>query len=328
MHTRRLGSFTVSAIGLGCMSMSQGYGKPDRAESERALKRALDIGYTFLDTASAYGEGHNESLIGEVLGARRKEFVLASKCGIYHGSATGMQIDCSPARIKQTCADSLRRLKTDCIDLYYLHRLDKQVPIEDSVGAMAELVREGKIRAIGLSEMSARTIRRAHAVHPITALQSEYSLCTRVPEGKILDTCRELGITFVAFSPLGRSLLSGVVGKTTTYDADDFRPTFPRFLGDNLTHNLGVLAEFAELARANRCTMSQLALAWVLAQHDRDIIPIPGTKHTTFVEENAAAAELRINDADLRRAGELINEQTIRGERYNPTRAGTIDTDD
>ena len=305
MKTRKLGPFQVSAIGLGCMSMSQAYGTPDLRESERALKRALEAGYTFFDTASAYGAGHNEELIGRVLGAERDKFVLASKCGIVAGDGGVRGVDCRPETIKKTCEDSLRRLKTDVIDLYYLHRLDFNVPIEDSVGAMAELVQEGKIRT--------------DAVHPITAMQSEYSLWTRNPEQRVLAACRELGVAFVPFSPLGRAFLAGTVRDVERDLEDgDLRRGMPRFLGGDFEHNLSLLDEFEAIASNNDCTMAQLALAWVLSREDGTLIPIPGTKHVKYVEENAAAVDLAISTADLERAGALINADTVRGDRYAP----------
>lgn len=323
MQTRRLGELEVSAIGLGCMSMSQAYGKADRAESERALHRALDVGITFLDTASIYGLGHNEKLIGEVLGGRRNEFVLASKCGIIVDDRGRRGVDCRPETVTRICHESLERLGTDSIDLYYLHRRDPNVPIEDSVGALAELVKAGKIRSIGLSEMSSTTIRRAHAVHPITAVQSEYSLWTRDPEFRVLDTCRELGIGFVPFSPLGRAFLTGKV-EPDALEEHDMRRNMPRFQGENFQKNCDLLVEFGAIAAANDCTMAQLSLAWLLDQGET-IVSIPGTKHTAYVEENAAAAELEIPAGDLRRAGEIINAHTVAGDRYAKSQMISLD---
>jgi len=326
MKTRQLGALRVSALGLGCMSMSQAYGKPDRAESERALHRALDLGYTFLDTASVYGMGHNETLIGEVLGQRRREFVLASKCGI--AAKDGRRVvDCSPANVRRTCEESLRRLNTDVIDLYYLHRRDFNVPIEDSVGALAEFVQAGKVRYIGLSECSSQTIRRAHREHPICAVQSEYSLWTRNPEYKVFDTCRELGIGFVPFSPLGRAFLSGRIRDMSELEEDDMRQTMPRFSGDNLAHNLGLVDQLEAIATRNGCTAAQLSLAWVLAQ-DENFVPIPGTKHVKYVEENAAAADLEIDPDDLLLAGEIFTSQGVRGDRYAESHMISLDPDD
>lgn len=325
MQTRQLGKLQVSALGLGCMSMSQSYGVADRAESERALHRALDIGYTFLDTASLYGLGHNETLIGEVLASRRQEFILASKCGIINKDGK-RAVDCTPTSIRKTCEDSLRRLQTDVIDLYYLHRRDFNVPIEESVGALADCVQQGKIRHIGLSECSSETIRRAHREHPVCAVQSEYSLWTRDPEYKVFDTCRELGIGFVPFSPLGRAFLAGVITDMSGLDADDMRQTMPRFDGENFQHNLGLLDELREIARAYDCTPAQLALAWVLAQ-DPDFVPIPGTKHVCYVEENAAAADLKIMPEDLQRAGDIFTNGEVRGERYAKSHMISLDPD-
>lgn len=326
MQTRQLGPLRVSALGLGCMSMSQSYGAADRSESERCLQRALDLGYTFLDTASLYGDGHNESLIGEVLAARRQEFILASKCGIINkdGKRT---VDCTPANIRRTLDASLRRLRTDVIDLYYLHRRDFNVPIEESVGALAEAVQAGKIRYIGLSECASETIRRAHREHPICAVQSEFSLWTRDPEHKVFDCCRDLGIGFVPFSPLGRAFLAGVIRDMSSLDADDMRQSMPRFQGDNFKHNLSLLNELEAIARSNNCTMAQLALAWVLAQ-DPDFVPIPGTKHTRYVEENAAAADLHIEPSHLQRAGEIFTESVIRGDRYAKSHMISLDPDE
>jgi aryl-alcohol dehydrogenase-like predicted oxidoreductase len=326
MQTRQLGELRVSALGLGCMSMSQSYGVADRAESERALHRALDIGYTFLDTASLYGLGHNETLIGEVLGARRQEFILASKCGIINKDGK-RAVDCTPESVRRTCDESLRRLQTDCIDLYYLHRRDFNVPIEESVGALADCVKAGKIRYIGLSECSSTTIRRAHREHPICAVQSEYSLWTRDPEYKVFDCCRELGIGFVPFSPLGRAFLAGVITDLSALDADDMRQTMPRFDGSNFTHNLSLLAELREIAHNNGCTLAQLALAWVLAQ-DPNFVPIPGTKHVCYVEENAAAVDVNIDPAQLERAGDIFKEGGVKGDRYAKSHMISLDPDE
>ena len=325
MLTRKLGPFDVSAIGLGCMSMSQAYGTPDLAESERVLHRALDVGYTFLDTASIYGVGHNEKLIGRVLRERRTSFVLASKCGIAVEPKTNARVaDGRSTSIKRTCEQSLANLQTDVIDLYYLHRRDRAVPIEESVGALAELVTEGKIRTIGLSEVSSTTLRRAHATHPITAVQSEYSLWTREPEHRMLGTCEELGVAFVPFSPLGRAFLCGTIRSPADLEENDLRREMPRFVGAAFQRNLALLDDFGALAQQNRCTMAQLALAWVLAQGET-LIPIPGTKHVAFVEENAGAADLAVSDEDLRRAGAVINADTVVGDRYAPAQRISLD---
>ncbi len=326
METRHLGKLEVSALGLGCMSMSQSYGTANREESERALHRALDIGYTFLDTASLYGLGHNETLIGEVLASRRHEFTLASKCGIVDRQGK-RAVDCTPANVKKTCEESLRRLKTEVIDLYYLHRRDFDVPIEESVGALADLVHAGKIRYIGLSECSSTTIRRAHSEHPICAVQSEYSLWSREPEHKVFACCEELGIGFVPFSPLGRAFLAGVISDMSTLGDDDMRQTMPRFIGDNFQQNLKQLGDLREVAASNSCTMAQLALAWVLAQ-DPNFVPIPGTKHVKYVEENARAAELSISEEDLVRVGEVFAGATVCGDRYAKAHMISLDPDE
>lgn len=326
MKTRQLGELQVSALGLGCMSMSQSYGEANRQESERTLQRALDLGYTFLDTASLYGLGHNEALLGEVLPARRNEFILASKCGIKDRNGKRV-IDCTPENIKKTCEDSLRRLNTDVIDLYYLHRRDFNVPIEESVGALADAVSAGKIRYIGLSECSSITIRKAHREHPVCAVQSEYSLWSREPENKVFDCCRELGIGFVPFSPLGRGFLSGAITDMSALGDDDMRQTMPRFLGDNFEKNIKQLADLREIAASNSCTLAQLALAWVLEQ-DPNFVPIPGTKHVKYVEENAQAAELTISARELTRVGEVFSGDSVCGERYAKSHMLSLDTDE
>jgi len=327
MHTRKLGQFEVSALGLGCMSMSQSYGKPDRAESERTLHRALDIGYTFLDSASLYGFGHNEKLLGEVLKHRRDEFVLSSKCGLFRDKVTGQRtLDARPEKIREICDESLKNLQTDIIDLYYLHRLDPKVPIEESFGAMADLINAGKVRAVGISEASSDTIRRAHKVCPLTAVQSEYSLWTRKPEAKVLITCKELGITFVAFSPMARGFLTGKLRDTSVLGEDDLRLTMPRFLGDNFTINLKLLNEYELIAEENSCTPAQLALAWLLSK-DETIIPIPGTKHVKYVEENAAAADIKLSANVIQHLDQLINDKTVQGERYNETFMKMMDSE-
>lgn len=314
MKTRTIGALEVSELGLGCMSMSQSYGTADRKESERALHKALDVGYTFLDTASLYGMGHNETLIGQVLKTRRNEFVLASKCGIIDrdGKRAG---DCRPENVKATCEASLKRLQTDVIDLYYLHRRDKNVPIEDSVGALSDLVKEGKIRHIGLSEVSSETIRKAHSVHPVCAVQSEYSLWTRDPEHKVFECCRELNIGFVPFSPLGRGFLSGVITNMQQLEHDDMRQTMPRFMDDNFTHNLSLVQKLGAVAERYECTIAQLAIAWVMAQ-DESFVAIPGTKHVRYVEENAAAANLQLSTDDQLLIAETVDARNIMGERY------------
>lgn len=325
MQTRQLGPFTVSALGLGCMSMSHAYGKPDKESSIATLHRALDLGYTLLDTAALYGFGHNESLLGEVVSSRRDEFVLASKCGLFKDKDGKRAVDGRPDTIKKTCEDSLRRLQTEVIDLYYLHRVDPKIPVEESIGALSDLVHEGKIKTIGLSEVSAQTLRRAHRVHPVAALQSEYSLWTRNPENQVLEACKELGVCFVAFSPLARGFLTGKVRDTSVLMESDLRLSMPRFQGDNFVENLKLLDAFADIAAANNCTMGQLALAWVLAQGN-SVIPIPGTQHPAYVEENAKAVEVDLSDRDLESLDCLINAKTVRGERYNEATLATMET--
>ena len=318
MHTREIGPFTVSALGLGCMSMSMGYGVADDATSERLLQESLDVGYTFLDTAAMYGMGHNESLIGRALKHRRDEYILASKCGIAKGTDGNIALDGRPEILKQTCEQSLQRLQTDVIDLYYLHRVDPKVPVEESVGALADLVAEGKIRTIGLSEVSTATLRRAHAIHPITAVQSEYSLWARTPERQILDACQDLGITFVPFSPLGRAFFTGCAKDVTELEEGDLRTTIarPRFEPDVFAVNQQLLKPYAEIAQSQGCSMAQLALAWILAKADNRLVPIPGTKHIEYMKENAAAGDIRLDQSVVDGLDHLINEDTVKGDRY------------
>lgn len=306
--------------------MSQSYGTADRDESERALHKALDIGYTFLDTASLYGLGHNETLIGEVLKSRRQEFILASKCGISvrDGRRT---VDCRPDTIKASCEASLKRLQTDTIDLYYLHRRDKHVPIEDSVGALSDLVAEGKIRHIGLSEVSSKTLRRAHRVHPICAVQSEYSLWTRDPEYKVIDCCKELGVGFVPFSPLGRGFLSASIKNMEQLEEDDMRQTMPRFMGANFKHNLQLVERLGEIAQRYDCTIAQLSLAWVMAKGEH-FVAIPGTKHVRYVEENAAACNIQLSSEAIDLIESIVNPEEIKGQRYAPSQMISLDPDD
>ena len=326
MQQRNLGrsGLTVSAIGLGCMSMSQSYGAPDDEESIRTIHRALDLGVTFFDTAAIYGEGHNEMLVGRALGSRRKAIVLATKCGILPASGGGIDADGSPAEITASCDASLRRLGTDVIDLLYLHRVDPKTPIEESVGALASLVREGKVRFIGLSEAAAPTIRRAQKVHPIAALQSEYSLWFREPEQDALPVCRELGIGFVPFSPLGRGFLSGALKDTATLASDDMRRRLPRFQGENFGRNLALVGRFAAIAERKRCTPAQLALAWLLAK-GKDIVPIPGTKRQKYVEENAGAVDIETTTAEISELELMFSADAAAGNRYNEQMARLID---
>ena len=318
MKLRMLGrsGLQVSAMGLGCMGMSQSYGTPDDTESRATLRRALEIGITLLDTADAYGGGENETLVGSMIRDRRTDVVLATKFGILR-DATGVPrgVDGSPAYAKRACDASLQRLGVDVIDLYYLHRVDANVPIEDSVGAMAELVQAGKVRHLGLSEASVDSLRRACTVHPITALQSEYSLWNREPELDVLPVCRELGIGFVPFSPLGRGFLSGTVTATDNLPADDFRRILPRFKGEALDHNLALVRTLEALAEQRQCTTSQLALAWILAKGD-DIVPIPGTKRRTYLESNAAAADSVLSAEDVAALDAAFPIGAAAGARY------------
>ena len=329
MHQRKLGPFTVSAIGLGCMNLSMGYGKADKKEGVRLLNECIDAGYTFLDTASMYGMGHNEELIGKSLSHRRDDYVLASKCGIVKNNSGGTELDGRAEVIRQTCEDSLRRLKTSVIDLYYLHRLDPKIPIEESVGALSDLVREGKIKTIGLSEMCAETTRRAHAVHPITAMQSEYSLWTRTPERKILAVCDELDIVFVPFSPLARSFLTGITRNVTQVDEGDIRSTIarPRFEVANFNKNLKLLTPYKKIADEQECTMAQLALAWMLARHGNRMIPIPGTKDIDHMRENVGAGDIFLDDEVVQALDELINETTVEGRRYTDALMASTDSE-
>ena len=332
MQQRNLGPFSVSAIGLGCMNLSHAYGAPVSAEQgERVLLAALDAGVTLFDTATLYGFGANETLVGRVMKPHRHRFTLASKCGMQGVDVNGdgklvREIDGRPATLRQTCEDSLRRLQTDVIDLYYLHRWDKSVPIEDSVGALADLVRAGKIRSIGLSEVSAATLRRAHAVHPIAALQTEYSLWTRNPEIAVLDACRELGVAFVAFSPVGRGFLCGDLTDVGTLDAKDIRRGMPRFAPEAYAANLQLLAGYRAIAAEVGCTPAQLALAWLLHK-GQDIIPIPGTTSVEHLHDDLGAVQVQLGSAVIERLEALINERTVVGNRYNPQNASEVDTE-
>ncbi len=326
MQTRRIGPFEVSAIGLGCMGLSHGYGPAtERRQAEQVLLGALDAGYTFFDTAAVYGLGHNETLVGEVLGPRRSEFVLASKCGITDATGTKRGIDGRPETIKALCDVSLRRLQTDVIDLYYLHRWDKAVPIEDSVGALAELVQAGKIRSIGLSEVSAATLRRACAVHPIAALQTEYSPWTRNPEIAVLDACHELDVTFVAFSPVGRGFLAGGA-RSADFAEGDMRAAMPRFQGEAFAANLRLLARFEALAKDAGCTPAQLCLAWLMAK-DPALVSIPGTTSPEHMLENAAAADISLSAETVAKVDEMVNGSTVSGSRYPPALQASVDTE-
>ncbi len=326
VKTVKLGELDVSAIGLGCMGMSQVYGSADREESIRTLNRALDIGVTFLDTANIYGMGHNEKLIGEALATRRNEIQLATKFGITITEGK-RGIDGHPDRVQARCEESLRRLQTDVIDLYYLHRKDPEVPIEETVGAMGRLVEAGKVRFLGLSEVSAKTLRAANNIHPITAVQSEYSLWTRDPEAHVLAACKELGVGFVPFSPMGRAILTGVITSTEQMESQgDLRATMPRFQGENLQKNLSLVEKLGEIADTRGCKRGQLGLAWLLSKGDF-IAPIPGTKRIRYLEENAAAAQLELSPIELAVLDDLFSPENISGERYTEEGMRTLDRD-
>jgi aryl-alcohol dehydrogenase-like predicted oxidoreductase len=318
METRTLGTqgLEVSALGLGCMGMSEFYGRADESEAIATIRRALELGVTFLDTADMYGWGANERLVGKAIEGRRDDVVLATKFGNVRGpNGEYLGIDGSPAYVRSACEASLERLGVETIDLYYQHRVDLQTPIEETVGAMAALVQEGKVRHLGLSEAAPDTIRRAQAVHPITALQSEYSLWTRDPEAEVLPTVRELGIGFVAYSPLGRGFLSGRIRSTDDLEERDFRRRGPRFQEENLQRNLELVGKVEQLAAEKSATPSQVALAWVLARGD-DIVPIPGTKRRSYLEENAAAAAIELSMADVEQLERAFPVGVAAGDRY------------
>jgi aryl-alcohol dehydrogenase-like predicted oxidoreductase len=317
MQTRTLGQgLEVSALGLGCMGMSEFYGRADEGEAIRTIHRALELGVTFLDTADMYGPFTNEKLVGRAIADRRDQVVLATKFGNVRGeNGERLGIDGSPEYVRRACDASLQRLGTDHIDLYYQHRVDQSVPIEETVGAMAELVQQGKVRHLGLSEAAPATIRRAHAVHPITALQTEYSLWTRDPEEEILPTVRELGIGFVPYSPLGRGFLTGRFQRTDDLAEDDFRRGHPRFQGANLERNVELVERVRAIAAGKGVTAGQLALAWVLAQGE-DVAPIPGTKRVRYLEENAGALDVELGEDDLRALDEAAPRGAAAGDRY------------
>ncbi|MDA8180499.1 MAG: aldo/keto reductase [Desulfobacteria bacterium] len=307
----------VSRLGLGCMGMSEFYGPGDEAESIRTIHRALDLGIDFLDTADIYGLGRNEELVGKALRDRRQKAVLATKFGNVRGTdGSWLGVNGKPGYVRSCCEASLRRLGVDVIDLYYQHRVDPETPIEDTVGAMADLVREGKVRYLGLSEAAPATIRRACAVHPIAALQTEYSLWTRDPEAEVLPTCRENGISFVAYSPLGRGIFTGAIRKPDDLAEGDYRRNSPRFTGENLSRNLSLVDRLEEIAAEKKCRPAQLALAWLLAR-GRDILPIPGTKHVNRLEENVGALRVRLTTEEVARLDAAFPAGAAAGTRYS-----------
>jgi aryl-alcohol dehydrogenase-like predicted oxidoreductase len=331
MQTRELGPFTVTAIGLGCMNLSHAYGAPPSAEQgEKLLRAAVDMGVTLFDTAALYGFASNEKLLGRVLKPHRQQITLCSKGGMAgvpdENGVPKRVIDGRPEAIYRDCENSLRNLQTDVIDLYYLHRWDKKIPIEESVGAMSRLVEQGKVRTLGLSEVGAATIRKAHAVHPITAVQTEYSLCTRNAEIAVLDACRELGINFVPFSPVARAFLCDALPDVTALDPKDIRRNMPRYTPENHAKNLRLLPAYRALAQEAGCTPAQLALAWLLHQGE-NIIPIPGTTSVDHLREDLAAADVRLDPKIVQRLDALINEKTIAGNRYSEQSNREVDTE-
>ena len=332
MNTRALGPFQVSPIGLGCMNICHAYGNPPPPEqAERLLLAALDAGVNHFDTAALYGFGLSEKIVGKALSAHRSRFTLASKCGMQGVDIKGdgamvRLIDGRPATLRQTCEDALRRLQTDVIDLYYLHRWDKKVPIEDSVGGLSDLVRAGKIRSIGLSEVSASTLRKAHAEHPIAAVQTEYSLWTRNPEIAVLDACRELGTTFVAFSPVARGFLCGKPIDIDKLDAKDIRRGMPRFNADNFPRNLQLLPPYLALAQELGCSPSQLAIAWLLHKAPH-IVVIPGTTSIAHLSDDLGAMNVQLSPAHMQRLEALIGQHNVAGSRYNDQSNSEVDTE-
>ena len=325
MQQRTLGTLSVSALGLGCMGMSEFYGHADEGESLATIDRALALGCTFLDTADMYGPYTNEQLLGRALAGRRNEVTLATKCGLVRDATDPKKrgVSNKPEYIRQSCEGSLTRLGTDHIDLYYLHRIDPTVPIEESVGTMSQLVAEGKIRHVGLSEMAPETLRRAQATHPIAAVQCEFSLWSRDPEDDVLPLCRELGVGLVPYSPLGRGFLTGQITSAADLDANDFRRRSPRFQGDNLDRNLALAEAVRTIAAEKGCTPAQLALAWVLAQGD-GIVPIPGTKRVKYLEDNIGALDVRLDGADLASLDAAFPRDAAAGARYHADAMGML----
>lgn len=327
MNLRQLGPYQVTAVGFGCMNLSHAYGPPQpRDAAERVIRKALDLGVTHFDTAALYGFGANEQLVGEVLGKRPDHVIVASKCGLF-GRDGKRVIDGRPEAIREICEQSLRNLRTDRIDLYYLHRWDKRIPIEDSMGALADLVRAGKVRAIGLSEVGAQSLRRAHAVHPVVAMQSEYSMWTRNPEIAVLEECRRLGVTLVAFSPLGRGFLAGTMPSVAALVEGDIRRTMPRFQTPNFETNQQWLEPLRAIAGAAGCSPAQLALAWVLAKAPHAVV-IPGTTNLAHLVENCGADAIRLDAATLARLDELMPPGRALGARYPPATQVENDTEE